>query len=123
MKCKRCNRELRSEKSIKLGYGETCYRIVNLKKPVLDIETEISFLRMEIKLLKTLIKSNNIVGYRPIERIKITKQDLGPSREKNKMSDVIKEMKALFSTDKWKDRLVSPSGQNKIIPAPSGMFI
>jgi len=69
---------------------------VNLQQQPINIQEELTFLRMEIKLLKTLIKSNNITRSSPIERIKITKQDLGPSREKNKMSDVIKEMKELF---------------------------
>lgn len=29
-RCKRCNRILKSEESIKRGYGKTCYNIVQL---------------------------------------------------------------------------------------------
>lgn len=28
LKCKRCNRKLENEQSIKLGYGSTCYKKV-----------------------------------------------------------------------------------------------
>ena len=31
VRCKRCNRELHSEESIKLGYGKKCYRIIQLQ--------------------------------------------------------------------------------------------
>ncbi|MHA2282510.1 MAG: DUF6011 domain-containing protein [Promethearchaeota archaeon] len=38
-KCKRCGRVLRSEESIKRGYGKSCYRIVQLNQKLEQSET------------------------------------------------------------------------------------
>ena len=51
-KCERCGRVLKSKKSIELGFGATCYRIHKLQeasKPEPEVNTEIAFLKIEIK--------------------------------------------------------------------------
>ena len=54
--CQRCGRKLTNEKSISLGFGPKCYRIVQLQKPVEHTTDEIKFVKMEISMLKRQIK-------------------------------------------------------------------
>ena len=123
MNCKRCGRVLRSEKSIALGYGETCYRIASLQKPVVDIESEISFLKREISMLKSIIKSNNITRSRPIERIKITQKDLVQPAAQLKMSDVINEMKNLFNSRDWRASVLRSINPSTEPVAPPNLYV
>ena len=103
-KCKRCGKELRSQESIKRGYGKTCYRIVQLQevkesevKP--KINQEIAFLKMEIKMLKRMMKQikTNGVKVESIERIKPEESRPERTENKNNMSGVITEMKEIFN--------------------------
>ena len=105
MICKRCGRELTSPKSIKLGYGATCYRIVQLQKvekPEAEPEfsQEIAFLRCEIKTLKRMFR--NIQTNGSIDSIeRINRDNRRPEREPQKinMFVVIKELKVVFEGD------------------------
>ena len=101
--CKRCGRLLTSAKSIKLGYGPTCYRISKYHdNPVnVNVHEEIKFLQIEIKMLKKCLrelKPNQFTSYQtpPIERIKI--QERSPKTDTNKaqMTEVIQELKSRF---------------------------
>lgn len=101
--CKRCGRVLKSNKSIKLGYGPTCYRISKIHDNTnnIDILEEIKFLKMEIKMLKKLIrdlKTNSFTCNQssPILRIRKEQSDLEKDRNNNQMSEVIHELKNLF---------------------------
>jgi hypothetical protein len=99
--CKRCGRVLKSAKSIKLGYGPTCYKKINSHDNSINIEEEIKFLKIEIKMLKNLIrelKANKIISPQisPITRIRT--QEATPEREVKKiqMREVIQELKNCF---------------------------
>jgi hypothetical protein len=46
--CKRCGRVLKSVKSIKLGYGPTCYRITKFHDTPVNIHEEIKFLKINM---------------------------------------------------------------------------
>lgn len=41
-RCRRCDRILKSEDSIQLGYGPTCYKKIHIihQKPLFDLEEE-----------------------------------------------------------------------------------
>ena len=88
IRCKRCGRILKNQKSIQLGYGKTCYRISQLNKPKqpekLDMKEIKTFITSEIqKALKEFnfskpivqnitsgiipIKPNNMPKFDPIE--------------------------------------------------------
>ncbi|MFX1480241.1 MAG: DUF6011 domain-containing protein [Promethearchaeota archaeon] len=99
--CKRCGRVLKSIKSIKLGYGPTCYRIIKFHDNHVNIHEEIKFLKIEINTLKKTLRElriNTSTSYQslPIERIKI--QETTPERNihKRKMTEVIQELKSRF---------------------------
>ncbi len=99
--CKRCGRVLKSARSIKLGYGPTCYKKVITHDNSINIEEEIKFLKIEIKMLKNLLRELNankgiVPQTTPI--IRIRKQETSPEREANKiqMREVIQELNNCF---------------------------
>ena len=101
--CKRCGRLLTSAKSIKLGYGPTCYRISKYHdNPVnVNVHEEIKFLKIEIKTLKKAIrelKVNNFTPNQTFPIIKIRKEERSPERDVNMghMTEVIQELKCCF---------------------------
>ena len=101
VRCKRCNAILKAEKSRKLGYGRTCYRIVQLQetnKPNPKINNEIAFLKMEIKQLKRMIRNIQVNG-KTIESIESIKKEVItiPDILKQGFSNVVKEMKTIFT--------------------------
>ena len=109
VKCQRCGRELTNPKSIELGYGSKCYRIIQLQKPVEYTNDTLSFLKMEVSMLKRQIKELKINGIThgfAIERIiktKVSKDD--PTFME--MGVVVKEMKSIFADPNWKDKLLT----------------
>jgi len=106
--CLRCGKKLTSEESIMRGYGEKCYRIVNLQKSAVDTTTDIKFLKMEISMLKRQISELKVSGVKhdvAIERIsqeKVNRTD----PEFIEMGAVVKEMKSIFSDPDWKNKLL-----------------
>lgn len=99
--CKRCGRGLKSAKSIKLGYGPICYKKINSHDNSINIEEEIKFLKIEIKMLKNLIrefKANKIMSPQTSPIIRIRTQETTPEREVNRiqMREVIQELKNCF---------------------------
>jgi hypothetical protein len=99
--CKRCGRVLKSIKSIKLGYGPTCYRIIKFHDNRVNIQEEIKFLKIEIKTLKKTVRelrTNKFTSYQspPIERIKIEERSPERNINKGKMTEVIQELKSRF---------------------------
>ncbi|MFX0038347.1 MAG: DUF6011 domain-containing protein [Promethearchaeota archaeon] len=99
--CKRCGRVLKSVKSIKLGYGPTCYRIVKFHDNPINIQEEIKFLKIEINMLKKVIrelKPNKGIPYQTSPIIKIRNEETNLERDINKvqMKEVIQELKNCF---------------------------
>ncbi|MFX0004628.1 MAG: DUF6011 domain-containing protein [Candidatus Hodarchaeota archaeon] len=99
--CKRCGRVLKSAKSIKLGYGPTCYRIVKFHDNPINIQEEIKFLKIEINMLKKIIrelKFNKITSYQasPIIKIRNEARNLESDINKGQMKEVIQELKNCF---------------------------
>ena len=102
--CKRCGRPLRSAKSIKLGYGPTCYRLSKNQDNLINIEQEITFLKIELKTLKKLLRdlrSTSIIAsqHSPtigITRIKCEENNLERDEHRGLMRDVLKELKNCF---------------------------
>jgi len=100
-KCKRCGRELRSEKSIKRSYGKTCYRIVQLqeanKPEQFDMKKIKTFITLEIQRVfkefnfnSPVIHNNSEdIGVVPIRIIKMPK--LNPFEINKRL--VVKELK------------------------------
>ncbi|GAH35756.1 unnamed protein product [marine sediment metagenome] len=109
-KCKRCNRVLKNPKSIELGYGKTCYRIVKLQennKPEVKIN-DIEFLRMEINTLKRQIREIRINGIKTVESIERIKIDSNPIRNEQEIRfyGCVRELKGIFNMDNWDYRNV-----------------
>ena len=101
--CKRCNRVLKSAKSIKLGYGPTCYRIVKSHDNPINIQEEIKFLKIEINMLKKIIselKPNKGMSHQASPIIKIRNEEKNLERDINRgqMKEVIQELKNFFQT-------------------------
>ena len=101
--CKRCGRVLTSAKSIKLGYGPTCYRIVKFHDNPINIEEEIKFLKLEINMLKRVIrelKPNKIISYQatPIIKIRNEERNVETDINKGQMKEVIQELKNFFQS-------------------------
>ena len=121
MNCKRCGRELTSPKSIELGYGETCYRIIRLQKAqnsdtdvktndkIIELTRKVSNLTLKMSVMErqlNKLKENGVVVYNnePVERI--GRDNRRPEREPQKinMFVVIQELKVVFNGD-FKSRL------------------
>jgi hypothetical protein len=132
--CKRCGRVLKSAKSIKLGYGPTCYRISkfhdNPVNPVnSNLHEEIKFLKIEIKMVKKILrelKANQFTSYQipAIERIK--KQERSPERNTNKlqMTEVIQELKNCFQNCNGNVKsLLTPIPMENTLIEPSHLAI
>ncbi len=101
--CKRCGRVLKAARSIKLGYGPTCYNIIKFQESPINIEEEIKFLKIEINLVKRIIrelKTNKYTSYQTLPIIKIRKEEERPERDINRgqMTEVIQELKACFES-------------------------
>jgi len=99
--CKRCGRVLKSPKSIKLGYGPTCYKIMKFHGNPLNVQDEIKFLKLEINMLKKALrelKSNNFTSHQgsPIIRIRKEEKSLKMDANKNHMIQVIQDLKNQF---------------------------
>ena len=123
VRCKRCNAILKAKKSIELGYGRTCYRIHMLEeanKPEPEINTEIAFLKMEIKTLKRMIRNIQVNG-KTIESIERIKKDVSeiPDIIKKGFAGVVKEMKTIFhETFHYTDFLKPIDANQEIIEPP-----
>jgi hypothetical protein len=99
--CKRCGRVLKSDRSIKLGYGPTCYKIVKAHDKPINIQDEIKFLKIEINMLKKIIrelKPNKGISNQAIPMIKVRNEERNLERDINKgqMKEVIQELKSCF---------------------------
>ena len=99
--CKRCGRVLKSPKSIKLGYGPTCYRLIKLHDNPLNIQEEIKFLKVEMNMLKKILrelKADRTTSYHTAPIIDIKKEESSSGRDVNKyqMIEVIQELKNCF---------------------------
>jgi len=123
-KCKRCGRILKSPESIKRGYDKTCARIVELQKANKsepEINSEIAFLKCEIKTLKRMFKQIQVNGVRidPIERLRQNRPEQEVSGNKAKFGNVIAELKKKFLTVENAYDLLSPvDGITTIITPP-----
>jgi hypothetical protein len=114
--CKRCGKALKAAKSIKLGYGPTCYRKKKLEEDPLMVEEELKFLKVEIKMLKriirelkanvidaniinsNIIKANNFIPspQTPIKNIIKVESRPNMGIGKRDMREVIQELKTCF---------------------------
>jgi len=99
--CKRCGRVLKSARSIKLGYGPTCYRIIKCQENPINIEEEIKFLKIEINMVKRTIrelKTNKATSCQTFPILKMRKEESHPERDtsKGQMIEVIQELKTCF---------------------------
>ena len=99
--CKRCGRPLRSEKSIKLGYGPTCYRLSKTQDNPFNIKQEIEFLKIELKTLKKLLrelKTVNLSSGQSSPIIRINREEKRPEQNQSKgqMREVLQELKNCF---------------------------
>ncbi|MFX0027078.1 MAG: DUF6011 domain-containing protein [Candidatus Hermodarchaeota archaeon] len=99
--CKRCGRVLKAARSIELGYGPTCYKIIKFQENPINIEEEIKFLKIEINMVKRIIrelKTNKFTSYQTVPIIKIRKEEERPERDINRgqMIEVIQELKTCF---------------------------
>jgi hypothetical protein len=99
--CKRCGRVLKAARSIKLGYGPTCYKKVNTQANPINLEEEIRFLKIEIKTLKKLLNELRVPQVistegSPIVRIKNELKDPVRDVKKDHMKEVLRELKNRF---------------------------
>ena len=110
VRCKRCNRVLTSQESIKLGYGPRCFRIIhlngNLLGPnndlVLELVDRVRKLELDNNFMKIQLKHKVFVG-------KSQDSDLNwdiPKEVKEIRNEykitfnvVVKELKVIFNSD------------------------
>ena len=107
-RCKRCNGVLRSEESIKRGYGRKCMQIVELYTKEKKKISELDFINIEIKTIKRelkIIKVSGVISTEdPIERIKKEETDkiLEPIIHKARMAfqECISELRGVLEKRK-----------------------
>ncbi|HEC37613.1 hypothetical protein LCGC14_0471710 [marine sediment metagenome] len=108
VKCKRCNRVLKAEGSIKLSYGKNCYRIMQLQKTQItspnnmnleELFNRIRKLELDNNFMKHQLKHRTNVSISNVETIERIKQDHHrPERNEVKVqfNVVVKELKVIF---------------------------
>ena len=112
IRCKRCNAILRSEKSRKLGYGNTCYRITKLLETkkhesinnsiLEELLTRVRKLELDNNFMKHQLKHKTFFG-----KSKDSKLDFDIPKEIKEVRDtmkiefnvVIKELNIIFKED------------------------
>jgi hypothetical protein len=99
--CKRCGRVLKATKSIKLGYGPTCYKKIKNQENYVNLEEEVNFLKIEIKTLKKLLNElrfNQVISTEvsPIMRIRNEVRVQENDVKKCQMREVLLELKDKF---------------------------
>lgn len=120
--CKRCGRPLRSQDSIKRGYGPKCFKIIHIEGKIQEekITNEIDFLKCEINMIKRQLKQSQhatiVHESRPIERIKKNENrpEKNPSMEN--FSTVINELKTIFNQGDPKRMLIRVPKEEIKIP-------
>jgi hypothetical protein len=106
--CKRCNRVLTSQESIKLGYGKKCYRIIKLQENmhesnndlILELVDRVRKLELDNYFMKIQLKHRAIVSNINVEAIERIKQDRHrPERNEMKVqfNVIVKELKVIFN--------------------------
>ncbi len=101
--CKLCGRILTSAKSIKLKYGPICYKKIQLNENHINIQDEINFLKIEIKMLKKVIRELKINdslsnGIYQITKIRQDNKKYFKDKNTDQMLEVIQELKRGFQT-------------------------
>ena len=99
--CKRCGKVLKAARSIKLGYGPTCYKLIKNQDNNFNLEEEVKFLKIEVKTLKKLLNElrvNQVISTEisPIVRIRNEIEDPMRAIKKDHMREVLKELKNSF---------------------------
>ena len=99
--CKRCGRVLKATKSIKLGYGPTCYKMIKNQDYNINLEEEVKFLKIEIKTLKKLLNElrlNQVLSTEGSPIVRIRNELENPLRDvkKDHMKEVLRELKNKF---------------------------
>ncbi len=107
VRCKRCNRVLKSKESIKLGYGKKCYRIITLQEEnnkiipggleklferVRKLELDNNFMKHQLRH-KTYAIGQNVEA---IERIKQNHHRPERNEMKVQFNVIVKELKVIF---------------------------
>lgn len=110
VRCKRCNRVLTNENSIKVGYGKKCYRIISLQEknkitPGLEnILDRIRKLELDNNFMKHQLKHKTIVSN---SKDSMLDWDLKPEIKEVKneykivFNVIVKELKVIFKVDKF----------------------
>jgi hypothetical protein len=101
--CKRCGRVLKATRSIKLGYGPTCYNKIKNQENHVNLEEEVNFLKIEIKTLKKLLNElrvNQVISTEvsPIKRIRSEVRVQENDDRKCQMREVLLELKSRFQS-------------------------
>lgn len=101
--CKRCGRVLKATRSIKLGYGPTCYNKIKNQENHVNLEEEVRFLKIEIKTLKKLLNElrvNQVISTEvsPIKRIRSEVRVQENDDRKCQMREVLLELKSRFQS-------------------------
>ena len=111
-KCKRCGRVLRSEESIKRGFGKNCYRIIQLNQK--SEETETPDITELLNRIRKLELDNNFIKHQLKHKTFTTtkhpdgaldwnsiKPEIREKRDyfKIEFNVIIKELKVIFNED------------------------
>lgn len=123
--CERCGRPLRSKASIEREppMGDRCARMAKLEKDSklpAKVQDDLTFLKMEIKMLKRQIKALTVSGVKSVEAIERIKQDVIPrtSWEGEMKVAIKKELKSMFSDPDWKDKILHSVDEQDSIREP-----
>ena len=128
-KCLRCNRVLKSPKSIELGYGGKCYRIIQLGKrqenpnePVIEeLLNRIRKLELDNNFIKHQLKHKTIVSKHPDEDLD---WDIKPeikqikNEYKIEFKVIVKELKVIFTEDFNIHDVLEPINARETIEIP-----
>lgn len=129
-KCKKCGKKLTNPVSIERGYGNTCFRSIQLQKSNeteinSEVNQEIAFLKCEIKTLKRMIRNIQVNGIKTETIKRIKREEQRPERNTNKgnMVGLVEEMKIIFTEGFNYRDILSPVNGREIIELPPVMMV
>jgi len=96
-KCKRCGRELRSEESVKRGFGKRCYRIVQLNQE--SEETITPDITELFNRLRRLELDNNFIKHQLKHKTFTTTKHPDEDLDWNTIKPEIKEKRDYFKIE------------------------
>ena len=129
-RCKRCNKVLKSPKSIELGYGAKCYKIIQLQNQETKPETNATIEEL-LNRIRKLELDNNFIKHQLKHKTIVTKHqdedldwDIKPeikqikNEYKIEFNVIVKELKVIFTEDFNYHDILEPINARETIEKP-----